>query len=166
MIELLKFASESANTMKLCTSGAFNPGSHLCEISPIQKGDRVLCLDGGGIKGLILIEMLIIVEQITGKKIVELFDWIIGTSTGGILALAMVYSELRLLICFFLIVKSIYFLADLTLRELQRFYFGLKDKVFHKFADILPHCNTEALEKILKDAVGEQVKLGSKSHPK
>jgi len=97
MIELLEFASESANTMKLCTTGAVNPvitGSHLCERFPIQKGDRVLCLDGGG---LILIEMLMIVEQITGKKIVELFDWIIGTSTGGILALAMVYSELRLL---------------------------------------------------------------------
>ena len=108
MIELLEFASESASTRKLCTSVAVNPvttGAHVCTNSPIQKGDRVLCLDGGGIKGLILIEMLMIVEQITGKKIVELFDWIIGTSTGGILALAMVYSELRLLICFFLIIQ-------------------------------------------------------------
>ena len=59
-----------------------------------------------------------------------------------------------------------YFLANLTLRDLQCLYFGLKDKVFHKVGDLFPHCNTEALEKILKDAVGEQVKLGSKSHPK
>ena len=58
-------------------------------------GDRVLCLDGGGIKGLILIDMLITIERIANKKITELFDWIIGTSTGGILALAIVYSELQ-----------------------------------------------------------------------
>lgn len=58
------------------------------------KGDRVLCLDGGGIKGLILIDMLITIERIANKPIIELFDWIIGTSTGGILALAMVYSKL------------------------------------------------------------------------
>ena len=57
------------------------------------EGDRVLCLDGGGIKGLILIDMLITIERIAKKPIIELFDWIIGTSTGGILALAMVYSK-------------------------------------------------------------------------
>ena len=50
--------------------------------------------DGGDIKGLILIEMLMVIEQITSKRIRELFDWpwIIGTSMGGILALAMVYT--------------------------------------------------------------------------
>lgn len=58
------------------------------------EGDRVLCLDGGGIRGLILIELLSAIEEITGAKIVDLFDWIIGTSTGGILALAIVYSKL------------------------------------------------------------------------
>ena len=59
-----------------------------------RRGDRVLCLDGGGIRGLILIELLSAVEEITGAKIIDLFDWIVGTSTGGILALAIVYSKL------------------------------------------------------------------------
>ena len=68
-----------------------------CKNMHSLKGERVLCLDGGGIKGLILIEMLLVIEQITGKKIIELFDWIIGTSTGGILALAMVYSKCHIL---------------------------------------------------------------------
>ena len=58
-----------------------------------RQGDRVLCLDGGGIRGLILIELLYAIEKVTGKRIVDLFDWIIGTSTGGILALALVYSK-------------------------------------------------------------------------
>ena len=60
-----------------------------------RKGDRVLCLDGGGIKGLILIELLSFIEKITGKKIIDLFDWFVGTSTGGILALAIVYSKFQ-----------------------------------------------------------------------
>ena len=59
-----------------------------------RSGDRVLCLDGGGIKGLILIEMLSAIEKATGKQIIDLFDWFVGTSTGGILALALVYSKL------------------------------------------------------------------------
>ena len=72
--------------------------SSLNEMSVSRKprnGDRVLCLDGGGIKGLILIEMLSTIERATGKRIVDLFDWFVGTSTGGILALALVYSKLN-----------------------------------------------------------------------
>lgn len=59
----------------------------------IHNGQRILCLDGGGLKGVILIEVLIHIEKLTGRKIVDLFDWIVGTSTGGIIALALVYSE-------------------------------------------------------------------------
>lgn len=57
----------------------------------IHDGQRILCLDGGGLKGLILIEVLIYIERQAGRKITELFDWIVGTSTGGIIALALVY---------------------------------------------------------------------------
>ena len=57
-------------------------------------------------------------------------------------------------------------LADLSLHELRCRYFGLKDKVFYKAVSFLPHCNTEALENFLKDAVGDQLKLGEKLHPK
>lgn len=59
----------------------------------VHDGQRILCLDGGGLKGLILIEVLIYIEKVTGRRIVELFDWIVGTSTGGIIALALVYGE-------------------------------------------------------------------------
>lgn len=55
--------------------------------------DRLLCLDGGGIKGLVLIQMLIALEKEAGRPIRELFDWVAGTSTGGILALAIIHGE-------------------------------------------------------------------------
>lgn len=67
-----------------------------CNTPPVfhlKDGHRVLCLDGGGIRGLIQVEVLSHLEEATGRRIPELFDWIVGTSTGGIVALAMVYGE-------------------------------------------------------------------------
>ncbi len=62
-----------------------------------RGGARVLFLDGGGVKGLAQIESLIQIEQKTGRRITELFDWIVGTSTGAIIALGLVYGMYRYL---------------------------------------------------------------------
>ncbi|CAL4110976.1 unnamed protein product [Meganyctiphanes norvegica] len=52
-----------------------------------SKGGRILCLDGGGMKGLVLIQILMAIQEASGgRPILDLFDWIAGTSTGGILA--------------------------------------------------------------------------------
>lgn len=48
---------------------------------------RVLSLDGGGIKSLITLKILAYIEQQTGKKTGEMFDYIAGTSSGGMLTL-------------------------------------------------------------------------------
>ncbi|MDD3419592.1 MAG: patatin-like phospholipase family protein [Candidatus Gastranaerophilales bacterium] len=48
---------------------------------------RVLSLDGGGIKSLITLKMLAYIEEGTGKKTGELFDYIAGCSSGGMLTL-------------------------------------------------------------------------------
>jgi patatin-like phospholipase/acyl hydrolase len=50
---------------------------------------RILALDGGGIKGAFTAAVLAKWEQQTGLKVVEHFDLIAGTSTGGILALGL-----------------------------------------------------------------------------
>jgi uncharacterized protein len=50
---------------------------------------KILSIDGGGIKGIIPAMVLEEVENRTGKKINDLFDFIAGTSTGGIITLAL-----------------------------------------------------------------------------
>jgi patatin-like phospholipase/acyl hydrolase len=55
----------------------------------MAKQIRMLSIDGGGIRGVIPAMVLAEIERRTGKHISELFDLITGTSTGGILALAL-----------------------------------------------------------------------------
>jgi patatin-like phospholipase/acyl hydrolase len=50
---------------------------------------RVLALDGGGIKGTFTAAVLAEVEGMTGKRLADHFDLITGTSTGGIIAVAL-----------------------------------------------------------------------------
>lgn len=55
----------------------------------MEKIRRILSIDGGGIKGTMPAAFLTTVEETTGKRIVDHFDLIAGTSTGGILALGL-----------------------------------------------------------------------------
>jgi uncharacterized protein len=50
---------------------------------------RVLSIDGGGIKGALPASFLATIEESTGERIVDHFDLIAGTSTGGIIALGL-----------------------------------------------------------------------------
>uniref|UniRef100_A0A8C5D1W6 phospholipase A2 n=1 Tax=Gouania willdenowi TaxID=441366 RepID=A0A8C5D1W6_GOUWI len=104
--------------------------------------DKLLCLDGGGIKGLVLIQMLIALEQEAGQPIRELFDWVAGTSTGGILALCIIHGK--------------------PLNDLQNLYFKMKKKVFKGWR---PYTK-KPLEKFLKKEFGEDTKMTDVSHPR
>jgi patatin-like phospholipase/acyl hydrolase len=50
---------------------------------------KVLSIDGGGIRGIIPAMVLAEIERRTGKPVSEVFDLVAGTSTGGILALGL-----------------------------------------------------------------------------
>lgn len=50
---------------------------------------RVLSIDGGGVRGVIPASFLASVEESIGESVVAFFDLVAGTSTGGIVALAL-----------------------------------------------------------------------------
>lgn len=88
----LQNTTKAGQDAVLSADTAISLAVQLQEMTSFQKaGSRVLCLDGGGMKGLIQLEILSQLEIRTGRKVTELFDWIVGTSTGGIIALGLVY---------------------------------------------------------------------------
>ncbi|XP_018426544.1 PREDICTED: 85/88 kDa calcium-independent phospholipase A2 [Nanorana parkeri] len=108
----------------------------------LRVHDRLLCLDGGGIRGLVLIQLLIAIEKTAGRPIRELFDWVSGTSTGGILALAIVHGK--------------------PMEYLRCLYFRMKNEVF---CGSRPY-ESAPLEEFLKKEFGEQTKMTDVMYPK
>lgn len=54
-----------------------------------KKRFKILCIDGGGIKGLYSATVLMELEKAHGIRLSDYFDLICGTSTGGIIALGV-----------------------------------------------------------------------------
>ncbi|XP_024870445.1 85/88 kDa calcium-independent phospholipase A2-like [Temnothorax curvispinosus] len=106
------------------------------------KGGRLLCLDGGGIRGLVLVQMLLEIESVLRKPVMHCFDWIAGTSTGGILGLGLA--------------------AGKSLRECQALYFRIKENAF---VGLRPY-DSECLEKELKECLGANTVMADIEKPK
>lgn len=53
------------------------------------KKIKILSIDGGGTRGLLPSTMLNCLEKETGQKVTDLFDVIVGSATGGIIAAAL-----------------------------------------------------------------------------
>lgn len=50
---------------------------------------KILSLNGGGIKGYLTCLVLAHLEEISGKRINEMFDLVVGSSSGALLAAAL-----------------------------------------------------------------------------
>ncbi|OQV08405.1 hypothetical protein CLAIMM_12685 [Cladophialophora immunda] len=61
----------------------------LPELSPPFSGMSVLVLDGGGVRGIVECAILEAIEELIGVPAFYFFDLVVGTSTGGIMALAL-----------------------------------------------------------------------------
>ncbi|XP_054288851.1 85/88 kDa calcium-independent phospholipase A2-like isoform X2 [Macrosteles quadrilineatus] len=105
-------------------------------------GGRVLCLDGGGIRGLVLVTILLHVEARVQQPIIHSFDWIAGTSTGAILALALA--------------------AGKSLKDCLCLYFRMKE---YAFVGPKPY-PSEPLETMLQQALGTETVMADTEHPK
>lgn len=75
--------AEEQRKVSTVTPGDINSSSH------VKRPFRVLSIDGGGIRGLMPAMVLADLERRTNRPIIDLFDMIVGTSTGGLLALAL-----------------------------------------------------------------------------
>lgn len=59
--------------------------------SPSQNpAIRILAVDGGGVRGILPVRVLVALEELTGSPIADLFDVLVGTSIGGIGVLGLV----------------------------------------------------------------------------
>lgn len=123
-------------------------------VSSNVGGLNVLCLDGGGVKGLFSIEILnAIAKQFEALQVVlddsdtesdetrefsikNVFDYVAGTSTGGIIALGLATNR--------------------SLDEMTKLYFELKDKIF---TGSKPY-NAANFEGILKEFFGSDTRMG------
>ena len=98
---------------------------------------RILSLDGGGVRGIVLTKILQAIEHEAKRPAHELFDWIIGTSTGAILAAGLACKK--------------------SPAYCQRLYFKLKDEVFKGSR---PYSEVN-LENFLKSEFGEKTMMTS-----
>ncbi|XP_014256693.1 calcium-independent phospholipase A2-gamma-like [Cimex lectularius] len=121
---------------------------------PKSYGVRLLSIDGGGMRGIAVINMLEKLEELSGRKILELFDFVCGVSTGAIIICCLLPPH------------------EMSLSEIKDLYRNLSAQVFtqstlrgtsnlvwsHGYYD------TAAWEKLLKCYVGETKLLDSAKH--
>ena len=94
----LDCAASMPDMLPILKSAVDQPQSRAA-MPKIRKGERMLFLDGGGMRGLLELEVLMEIEKRTGRKIIELFDWLAGTSIGGVICLSIVYGKLIQVFC-------------------------------------------------------------------
>jgi len=109
-----------------------------------SKGVRVLAIDGGGVRGLVALEALRQLEETCGRPVHQLFDYIVGTSTGGLLAVALGLKRMSITEC-----EAMYknFAGTIFVQDWRS---GLKQVTQAAKYDVA------ALEGVLVDSIGQE----------
>jgi len=96
---------------------------------------RLLSIDGGGMRGVIVCQILIELQKYLKKPVISYFDWIGGTSVGAFLACSL---------C-----------LGISLKHLRRICFDVKDEVF---SGNKPY-NSKFLERVFKRTYGASTRM-------
>jgi uncharacterized protein len=114
----------------------------------VPRRFQILALDGGGIKGIFSAAVLAALEDDLNTTITKHFDLIVGTSTGGIIALALaIGKQPKEIVDFYGKIGSEVFSNPFRLRSFGRL---LKSKY-----------PLERLEQAIKEVLGENETLGT-----
>ncbi|KFD57050.1 hypothetical protein M514_01935 [Trichuris suis] len=126
------------------------------QVRPVEgSGIRLLSIDGGGARGLMALEVLQNLESYCfGYRIHELFDYIIGVSTGAVIAALLGGLRLNVREC-----KEIYEQVPLRLFDQSRIGGSLGLVLSHSYY------NTETWIKLLREAMGEKSFLDTTERP-
>ncbi|XP_069484058.1 calcium-independent phospholipase A2-gamma [Ambystoma mexicanum] len=120
-------------------------------IDPVRgQGIRVLTIDGGGTRGVVALQTLRKLEELTGKPIHELFDYICGVSTGSILAFMVGLFHIPLAEC-----EELYRKLGTDVFKQNVIVGTVKMGWSHAFYD------SEIWEKILKERMGSDILIES-----
>ena len=60
---------------------------------PEKRKFRILAIDGGGLRGVVPLQVIRYIESLTNEDIHKTFDLIAGTSTGGLLATSLTLQD-------------------------------------------------------------------------
>lgn len=96
---------------------------------------RLLCIDGGGMRGVIVCQVLMELQKYLKRPVLDYFDWIGGTSVGAFMGCALALGT--------------------SLQQMRRICFELKDEVF---SGRKPY-NASSIENVLKRTLGPNKRM-------
>ncbi|KAK6022686.1 phospholipase, patatin family [Ostertagia ostertagi] len=122
----------------------------LCGCQPAVKsrGVNLLSIDGGGTRGMMGLEVLEQIERVSGKRVCELFDHVVGVSTGSIISSLLIGKGYSVREC-----RSVYVEVSKKLFSQSRLT-GVSGVVWnHSYYD------TKKWMGMLKEVIGEDLTL-------
>lgn len=117
---------------------------------------NILCIDGGGLRGIVPVRILQKIEAITGKPVQQTFDMFAGTSTGGLIASCLALPD-----------DSAPSKPKYTLQQIEEIYTSRGSIIFppqnglgkllHKLTNLFsPGYSAVGIDKVLREYIGEQ----------
>ncbi|XP_029470880.1 calcium-independent phospholipase A2-gamma isoform X2 [Rhinatrema bivittatum] len=118
------------------------------------RGIRVLTIDGGGIRGVVTLQTLRKLEELTGKPVYHLFDYICGVSTGAVLAFMLGLFHMPLSEC-----EELYHKIGTDIFKQNVIVGTVKMGWSHAFYD------SESWENMLKERMGSDLMIETARNP-